>query len=358
MGISMLKVKRAKAFTLVELLVVIAIIGILVGLLLPAVQAAREAARRMQCSNNLKQLSLSLLNYESALKKFPFGVRPGGYNGGWGTSFYVRLLPFMELSTIADQWPWVERNATYYTDTQGRNEGYPGGNAYLRGTAPSSLNLLNLKIPAFKCPSSPLPDFQTGNNAVQMASYPGISGAVEGTAGYTPSRQGICCSCCTNGQNALGLNQGFASWSGMLVPNVCIKIGECTDGTSNTMILGESSDWLIDVNGVKQDGSGSWQHGFAMGTSHGTVRTAIGGATTERFFNITSVRYAIGSKNYELAGVGLNHGSNNPLISAHTGGVMSAMTDGSVRFMANSTDLATLKYMCDRDDGNVINNVD
>src|SRR5690349_5751837 len=113
----MARQRGRSAFTLVELLVVIAIIGILVGLLLPAVQAAREAARRMQCSNNLKQLSLSMLNYESTHKKFPFGNRPGGYNGGWGTSFYVRILPFVEQGAMADMWPWVERNSVYYTDT-------------------------------------------------------------------------------------------------------------------------------------------------------------------------------------------------------------------------------------------------
>lgn len=351
----MAKLRMRPAFTLVELLVVIAIIGILVGLLLPAVQAAREAARRMQCSNNLKQLSLSMMNYESAYKKFPYGVRPGGYNGGWGTSFYVRILPFIEMTAMADRWPWVERNAVFYTDAQGRNEGYAGGNAYLRGQAPSGLNLLNMTIPAFKCPSSPLPDFQSGNNAVQMASYVGISGAVEPSPGYTPQRQGVCCSCCTNGQNVLGINQGFASWSGMLVPNQCIKIGECTDGTSNTMILGESSDWTIDVNGAKQNPAGSWQHGFAMGTGTTAVRTSVVTTSTERFFNITSVRYPIGSRNYELAGVGTNHGSNNPMLSAHTGGIQAGFTDGSVRFLSNSTELATLKYMCDRDDGQVVN---
>jgi len=347
--------RKRRAFTLVELLVVIAIIGILVGLLLPAVQAAREAARRMQCSNNLKQLSLSLLNYESTFNKLPYGGRPGGYNGGWGTSFYIRLLPYIEQSAIANQYPWVERNSVYYTDTQGRNEGYTAGNAYLRGTAPSTLNLLNLTIPAFKCPSSPLPDFNTGNNAVQQTSYAGIAGAVEASPGYNPTRQGICCSCCTGAGagNTLGINQGFASWSGMLIPNACVKLSECTDGTSNTMVLGEQSNWLVDAAGVNQNGSPSWPHGFPMGAGNTVVRSAIGGATTDRYFNLTSVRYGIGNKNYELPGVAANHGSNNPLISAHTGGIMAGFTDGSVRFLTNSMELATLKYMSDRDDGQV-----
>ena len=91
-----------KAFTLVELLVVIAIIGILVGLLLPAVQAAREAARRMQCSNNLKQLSLACLNYESAHKKFPMAFvypfpmnQTGNNNNAESWGWTVLVMPFI-----------------------------------------------------------------------------------------------------------------------------------------------------------------------------------------------------------------------------------------------------------------------
>src|SRR3989304_5170621 len=100
---------RRLAFTLVELLVVIAIIGVLVALLLPAVQAAREAARRMQCGNNLKQIGLSLHNYHDVFKSFPgtyCGV-PDAVNGAWsGETFRgsvkVRLLPFIEQSSMFD----------------------------------------------------------------------------------------------------------------------------------------------------------------------------------------------------------------------------------------------------------------
>ena len=111
------RVESRPGFTLVELLVVIAIIGILVGLLLPAVQAAREAARRMQCQNNLKQIGLATLNFESAYKNFPPGVvGPCEANlnadfrwwNDWTTSpnigTLVHIMPFMEMSAIYQPW--------------------------------------------------------------------------------------------------------------------------------------------------------------------------------------------------------------------------------------------------------------
>src|SRR6478672_5771414 len=101
---------RKRGFTLVELLVVIAIIGVLVALLLPAVQAAREAARRMQCSNHLKQIGLALQNYHDVFNSLPFGARarfvnttknnPAGQN--WGPSWLVSILPFAEQKPLSD----------------------------------------------------------------------------------------------------------------------------------------------------------------------------------------------------------------------------------------------------------------
>ena len=99
---------KRRGFTLVELLVVIAIIGVLVALLLPAVQAAREAARRMQCSNHLKQIGLGLQNYHDTFNAMPYGVRSrtagvGNWTGTYGPSWYVSLLPFVEQKNLSDQ---------------------------------------------------------------------------------------------------------------------------------------------------------------------------------------------------------------------------------------------------------------
>lgn len=148
---------QSSGFTLVELLVVIAIIGILVGLLLPAVQAAREAARRLQCSNNLKQIGLAIQNYESATKRLP----PGSYFAGGATAtlgslpgvgrrfsgilasrsnMYARLLPYMEQGALYEEfagfvYPTNEARISSPTD--------PLGGELLRGQ----------RVPAYICPS-------------------------------------------------------------------------------------------------------------------------------------------------------------------------------------------------------------
>ena len=156
---------KSAAFTLVELLVVITIIGVLIALLLPAVQAAREAARRMQCQNNLKQVGLGLLNYESTYGMFP----PGGMGPAttYPSSWWVRILAFAEQNNIYD------------------NYKYSGGGWTGDSSNPNHALLGDKPFGFMYCPSSPLPQFAlavatsgSAKSDIASATYVGVSGGV------------------------------------------------------------------------------------------------------------------------------------------------------------------------------------
>ncbi len=211
-------------FTLVELLVVIAIIGILVGLLLPAVQAAREAARRMQCGNNLKQLGLALHNYESAHQKLPPGwifsqglSYPGGTGstgtgtngqGSWGWPAFI--LPFIEQKNLYDSLAVGQDMRVALDDTV-------------------RLATMQLKQATFRCPSDTAPDI---NDQRRLAGFAGTNRNIA-TSNY------------------VGWNSGSWGWidgdtanggsvrRGVMQPNKSTKFGEITDGLSNTIAIGE-----------------------------------------------------------------------------------------------------------------------
>jgi len=324
-----------KGFTLIELLVVIAIIAVLVAILLPAVQQAREAARQSNCRNNLKQLGIALHNYHETAGSFPIGARN---QNGWGPSFYVGLLPYMDQAAVFNKWP------------ESASNGYTGGNATLQTF------LLNYKIPMLKCPSSSMEDFGPGNNAVQMSSYPGIMGAVRDEINTPPQFAEVanepCCTCCASAAGATNAN-GIISGGGLLLLNQTKGLKDCTDGASNIMIMGETSEFIFanaDPKTVPIRIDGSWPHGWAMGTGNPQTVTGANGSNDRRPFNLTTIRYPIGTNNYSLPGIADNHGSNNPLISAHAGGVQILLTDGASRFLSNSTDMITLRKLASRAD--------
>jgi prepilin-type N-terminal cleavage/methylation domain-containing protein len=325
--------KVGRGFTLVELLVVIAIIGILVALLLPAIQAAREAARRTQCSNNLKQIGLALQNYHDTYKSLPYGAL-GTSNGTWGLSWWAAILPYAEQGTGYDRLTFVGSHPGW-TNT---------GSGLLNGQEFRDTN-----IPFMVCPSTPLQTMvDAGNNNIfiNRPSYTGIAGATNGNGFVNnPSEQRQCCDCC----NAT-IAAGLISAGGSLLPADCKNYASFTDGTSNTMIVSECSDFVLDAAGLSKNQQVNSVHGWMMGTP--TTQKVTGGTGNYvRLFNSTTIRYAPNSVSVAMSGVGANDGQNNGIYSAHPGGVQGVLVDGSVRFLGQNIDMYTLRLLASRADG-------
>ena len=315
---------RRSGFTLIELLVVIAIIAVLIALLLPAVQQAREAARRTQCKNNLKQIGLSLHNYHDVHLVFPpGGVAASNHNG----TVWNAILP------QADQAP-------LYNKLQ-----FVNGWSWMTQPAPGSINFTTLsgvKIPYHTCPSSPLPDTQTqtvggvGTIVLQNNSYVPIAGS-DIVAGTTY-------------QDAGAPQNGFSSNGGVFYQGSKSSFRDMTDGSSNIIVIGEISDWGKDASNnnveirTSADGGG--------GTWIGSPNPWNSG--DNRCYNLNVIRYAPNIRpSSTLNGVGTAY-CNSPMVSAHTGGFQALIGDGTVRFISNNIDLATLKYLALRADGNVV----
>lgn len=334
---------RRLGFTLVELLVVIAIIGVLVGLLLPAVQAAREAARRMQCSNNLKQMGLALHNYHDTFNKFPSNTGSLQTVQTTGASWFVKILPQLEQSAAFNQLVWVD---TDFADRLGANRNWQV--------------MAQARMQVFQCPSSPLEALrtQTATSAtralgapatyqIQIPDYVGSIGywnilPAPGGPGRRPDA----------GRN-IWTGYGWMQDSGVIgLLNERYngpKISSLTDGTSNTIAVGEHSNFELAVGGAKTDtrpGSGPggmWNAGRCFFASGGWTR------------NVTAVRFPINHLRFNdnptnRASTGLHNGFR----SAHTGGVQFVFGDGSVHFISDSIDHGvTFNALCGRDDGTV-----
>lgn len=328
--------RSPKAFTLVELLVVIAIIGVLVALLLPAVQSAREAARRMQCGNNLKQLALAYHNYENTFRVLPPATMAPGSHGP--TSF-VMVLPQVEQGTLFNNLASVGfgSNAVYWMDSP------------TAGTAKIRPMLNGHMVAAFRCPSTPMPKWRDVSAVeparLMVAAYTNIAGS------------NLHQSTDHNGQNG-----GHCSAGGVITGNYPRRFAEITDGTSNTVMLGEQSNWVAGIKDVWRtsfSASGPWMGSKNPRIPNGDGTWSITGSHTSspgdqdmRSFAFTTIRDA---PNPRGTATYMNEVMcNTPLASAHANLVQGAFADGSVRSITNNIDLLTFKYLADRDDGNPV----
>jgi prepilin-type N-terminal cleavage/methylation domain-containing protein len=300
--------RRIKAFTLVELLVVIAIIGILVGLLLPAVQAAREAARRMQCSNNLKQLGLATHNYESTFRTFP----PAGIDSN-EMSWAVMILPFMEQNNLYNRFDFAQGNWA------ARNR-----ITIVRGVA----------VPMYQCPSAPADtQFSTfgGEADVRTGHYHAVLGPTGPIANTNPVQNYS-----TIGNPALDF--GVVATQGPFgnatsrsatatIPSIN-RMGSITDGTSNTALYGEFA-WTGYANWRP------WTRGYYT-DNRGTL-----------LYLSKNITYPINSK-FSLK---WNDGS---FGSMHTGGGQFGRADGSVQFVSQSIDMGVYRAFGSRNGGETV----
>jgi prepilin-type N-terminal cleavage/methylation domain-containing protein/prepilin-type processing-associated H-X9-DG protein len=352
--------KTRVGFTLVELLVVIAIIGILISLLLPAVQAAREAARRTQCSNVLKQLGLAVLNYESAKKQLPDSTRPGGNTGNLPRiSGFTLILPFLEEENLYKQYD--------FTINWDSNKGSGGANLVLTKTT----------IPALLCPSDPLdpnrldgdpqlPD-GAGNGSwtplVAVTDYSPVIGVHpdlgDGTTVPSPS-----------GRPAKNLvDESTISWdstnksatSGLMRKNATCRLKDASDGLSKTILYAESAGRpYIFRNGVQVPGDlatlhqngGGWARAATDLTLHGSLYdgSQLNGPCP---LNCTN------GENYPTynAAPYFTEGTSE-IYSFHPSGAHILFGDGSVHFITDKIDIRQLARLVARADGQQIVGVD
>jgi len=337
----------------VELLVVIAIIGILIALLLPAVQAAREAARRSQCSNNLKQIGLGMHNYESAYKTFPFGSMISlGAGGGipglnvqvWGT----RILPFIEQQALYAQYdsrvPAISEAVAF---------GHPAP------IIAQNIQVISTPVAAFVCPSTPGSlDARVTDAALPAGAVPGIpalhwraapcdyicaAGIRLGFAtiayanfpgGAGGDREGVMIEWCGNGGQILDPGSS---------PKDPSRIADISDGTSNTIMLAERVGFpniytkggvvfatptsAAPLGDLAKANGGGW--GDILGPDEWIIGTATTGTTVP---NVNGGPCAINCSSLKPDG----------FYSFHPGGIQVLLADASVRFVSETTDAFVL----------------
>ena len=295
---------------MIELLVVIAIIAVLIALLLPAVQQAREAARRSACKNNLKQIGLALHNYHDLHNTFPpgwvsngtvWGV-PANRNSGprycvdnganHGAPWTVLILPMLDQATLYSKFNFT---SAYFSD-----------NSNL--TPPPNSNYV-VPLPAYRCPSDP-----SVSSAPQLTNYMGVQGGRD----YDCDSQG-------------GPGQRVFSQNGTLFANSSIRLRDLTDGSSNTIFVGESRYFIWQADAPTRSWASSPKMSGGLPMVNVTVINPINSSTAQGNDAVPVTSKTLGSH--------------------HTGGCHAAFADGSVRFLSQNMNESTYHSIAVRNDG-------
>ncbi len=344
---------------------VIAIIALLVGLLLPAVQKVREAAARSKCQNNVKQIILAMHVYHdgqgslppgAADTRAPFGAYTGSNGAQFGNGWPVYILPHIEQQNLYQ---------SLNLDPPTGNPGWALAQNYQAADG--------IIIPIYRCPSTPKPmwaqdgsgNTKLSNSAVRVeimaGSYAAISGALPSVLpGYTDTRW--------SPGGGTGARGGPAAGNGSFYISSRLKFASLSDGLSNTLFLGEQSDWLTLVNGTQVPWGAMAQHGWLIGSNKSSLPSSTTN-TDVRTFQCSTIRYRINQKTGWLVPSGSNvnttndcvtnpgvcgsMGNNIPLNSPQPGGINAGFGDGTVRFLSETVPLETLARMAIRDENGI-----
>jgi prepilin-type N-terminal cleavage/methylation domain-containing protein/prepilin-type processing-associated H-X9-DG protein len=302
---SKMAIRRKRAFTLVELLVVIAIIGILVALLLPAVQAAREAARRMQCGNNLHQLAIAAHNYHDLHRRFPPGFLLENRTSFSGPFWSSMLLPQLEQTSLFDT---IEFGEPWDIDG-----------------SPNELACATY-LPAFRCPSS--------TSAKHMT--------LQGITNRVPSNYLGCATGLATHESGPGLQAGDSNLDGIFYISSATRLADVLDGTSSTVAIGEA-EFDISVRGFDHNGGthivDHWYIG-SPGINKSEVSETLG-STAAPVNAIFDANQSIDEK--ELC-----------FSSRHPGGAQVSFADGHVSMVAETIDALVWSGLGTRARGEVV----
>lgn len=316
-------VRRQSGFTLVELLVVIAIIGILIALLLPAVQQAREAARRMQCSNNLKQVGLAMHNYHDTYLVFP-----PGKTGSTFPDSYTSTNAAIRLGVTVFLYPFIEQGNVY-------DQFKPYFNGDVTSGTPSTWAGSETRIEMLNCPSDP-----GGSRTIGLTS----SGEERVRAYHNYA------ACMGSTGTMIGSDVSATNLNGMFYSQSKTRMRDLTDGTTNTAMMGEIR--LAEADGTLSGDSGDDYRGYAFNMAGPNVwlstRNPPNTATADQILrcrqdipDMPCLKVSASNDNMYL------HSR-----SMHPGGAQIALADGSVRFVPETIDTTIFQNLGNRSDGN------